>query len=115
VTAYAAVGACFLALFNAPTLPAAVAAAALTGIPGAVATVATQCGIQASAPDAVLGRVGAAFCASDAAAAIVGALLAPTLTAAAGLPGTLDILAGAVTAVAALAYALLPREQVARR
>jgi MFS family permease len=56
VTAYAAVGACFLALFNAPTLPAAVAAAALTGIPGAVATVATQRGIQASAPDAVLGR-----------------------------------------------------------
>jgi MFS family permease len=109
VTAYAAVGVCLAALFNAPTLTAAVIAAALAGIPGAVALVVTQCSVQAAAPDAVLGRVCAAFGASDAAAAIAGALLAPALTAAAGLPATLEILGPALVAVAAAAMILLPR------
>ncbi len=109
VTAYAAVGVCLAALFNAPTLTAAVIAAALAGIPGAVALVVTQCSVQAAAPDAVLGRVCAAFGASDAAAAIAGALLALALTAAAGLPATLEILGPALVAVAAAAMILLPR------
>jgi hypothetical protein len=109
VTAYAAVGACLAAMFNAPTLTAAVIAAALAGIPGAVALVVTQCSVQAAAPDAVLGRVCAAFGASDAAAAIAGALLAPALTAAAGLPATLEVLGPALVAVAAAAMILLPR------
>jgi hypothetical protein len=96
-------------MFNAPTLTAAVIAAALAGIPGAVALVVTQCSVQAAAPDAVLGRVCAAFGASDAAAAIAGALLAPALTAAAGLPATLEVLGPALVAVAAAAMILLPR------
>jgi MFS family permease len=108
VAGYAAVGACFLALFNAPTLVAATAATALAGIPGAVVMAATQHRLQAATPEAILGRVGAAFYASDATAAVTGGLLAPVLTAAAGLPGGLDILSATVLATAAAAVILLP-------
>jgi predicted MFS family arabinose efflux permease len=85
VAGYAGVGVCLLALFNVPTLPAAVVAAALAGIPGAIVLVVSQHRVQAGTPDAILGRVGAAFYASDATAAVAGALLAPALTHAAGL------------------------------
>lgn len=98
---YIACGCCFLLMFNAPTLPAAVAATAAAGVPGAAALVATQLRLQAATPPEVRARVGAAFYASDAVAAIAGSLLAPTVTAAAGLSPALDLFSAAVIAVGA--------------
>ncbi|MGC9667792.1 MFS transporter [Planosporangium sp. 12N6] len=104
---YAAVGACFVALFNAPTLLLATVAAAASGVPGAVALVATQHRIQADTPDHVRGRVGAVFYASDASATVAGALLAPALTAVMGLHLGLTVLTGAVVATAVAALVLV--------
>jgi MFS family permease len=103
------VGLCFLALFNARTLPVAVVAAALTGVPGSIMLVATQHRLQLSTPDAVLGRVGAVFYASDALAAVAGAVIGPGIAAAAGLSGGLNILSATVLVVAAASAALTPR------
>jgi len=99
--AYALIGAGFLVMFNAPGLVAAAVAAVCVGVPGAVALVATRYALQAGTPDPVLGRVSAAFYASDALAAVTGGLLAPALTAALGLAGTLNACGVAVLAVAA--------------
>ncbi len=107
---YAACGCCFLLMFHAPTLPAAVAATAAVGVPGAVALVATQYRLQATTPPEVRARVGAAFYASDAVAAIAGALLAPVVTATTGLSPALDVFSAAVIAVGA-ALAVAPARQ----
>ncbi|MBL7259573.1 MFS transporter [Paractinoplanes lichenicola] len=74
--AYSAVGLCFLVMVNATTIGVAVVAATLAGVPGVIATVAITYRLQADTPDAVLGRVAATFYASDAVAAVGGALAA---------------------------------------
>jgi MFS family permease len=107
-TAYGAVGVGFLALFNAPTLAIATVAAALSGIPGAIVLVLTQHRLQAATPDAILGRVSAVFYASDATAAVAGALVGPALAAATSLGAGLNILSAAVLATALVAAVLLP-------
>ncbi|MDI1463644.1 MFS transporter [Catellatospora sp. KI3] len=107
VGAYAAVAVAFLVLFNAPNLAVAVVAAAAAGVPGAVAGVAVQTALPRHTPDAVMGRVGAAFYASDAVALVTGALLA-TAVAGAGLALVLNLLSVAVAVVAAAGLRLLP-------
>jgi len=105
---YAAVGFCFLVLFSTGSLAVAVAAAALSGVPGATATVALTHHTQVATPDGARGRVTAAFQASDAVAAVAGALAAPAILAAAGLPATLLIFSTAVLACAPATALLLP-------
>ncbi|SNS63201.1 Predicted arabinose efflux permease, MFS family [Asanoa hainanensis] len=104
---YAAVGGCFVVAFTATSVPRALVAVGLSGMPGAITQIATGHRLQVSTPDAVLGRVAAAFHLSDAVAAVAGALLAPPLLAAAGLAPALVILSVAVAAIGLLPLALL--------
>jgi MFS family permease len=106
--AYALVGVCFLVLVTAPSLPVAVAAATMSGLPGAVALTATSHYLQVATPDALRGRVVAAFRTSDALAAVVGALAGPALVAAAGLEPAMLAFA-AVVPVAAVVLACFGR------
>ncbi|MEV6847596.1 MFS transporter [Actinoplanes sp. NPDC051411] len=105
--AYALVGVCFLVLVTARTLPVAVAAVTASGLPGAAALAATGYRLQVGAPDALRGRVAAAFRTSDALAAVAGALAAPLLVAAAGLEAALVVLAGAVPVAALIMWSML--------
>ena len=95
-TGYLAVGSCFVVAFATPALWVI----ALAGVPGAVISVAVRHRLQADTPELLLGRVFAVFGASDAAAAVIGALAAPLLG-----PVTLSAV---VLGVAALAFVLLP-------
>ncbi|HEY3503461.1 MAG TPA: MFS transporter [Actinocatenispora sp.] len=105
---YAGVGGCFLVMFGAPTLPVAVVGAALSGVPGAVASIAVRLRMQADVDGGALGRVGAAFTGSDALAAVAGAAIAPVLVAGLGLPATLVACSVLVFAAAAAVPVLLP-------
>ncbi|MEW1860319.1 MFS transporter [Streptomyces sp. NPDC088194] len=91
--------AAYFALFNAPTLPLAVAAAVLIGLPGSMLLISVETHVQRTAPPGMLARVGALFFAADSLAAVVGALGAPVLVAALGLPAALN----AISAFALLA------------
>ena len=93
---YAAVGVCFVVAFAVPALPVI----AVAGVPGAVIAVAVGFRVQKSTPDRLLGRVSTVLLASDASAAVVGALISPLL-------GTVT-LSVMVLAVAAMAWVLLP-------
>jgi MFS family permease len=93
---YLAVGACFVVAFASPALWVI----ALAGVPGAVIGVAVRHRIQASTPPELLGRVSTAFFASDALAAVCGAMAAPVLG-----PVTLSAV---VLSVGVLAFVLLP-------
>jgi hypothetical protein len=93
---YLAVGVCFVAAFATPALWVI----AVAGVPGAMIGVAVRHRIQASTPEKLLGRVSTAFLASDALAAVCGALAAPLLG-----PVTLSAV---VLGVGVLAFALLP-------
>jgi MFS family permease len=94
---YLSVGVCFVVAFAGPALWVI----ALAGVPGAVIGVAVRHRIQASVPAELLGRVSTAFLASDALAAVCGALAAPVLG-----PVTLSAV---VLAVGGLAFVILPR------
>jgi MFS family permease len=111
--AQAAVGACFLVLFHTGSLPAATVAAGLTGIPGVILLTTIQTHSQRGTPNRLLGRVGAAFDASAAAAAVLGALLGPAVVAIAGLPAALTIISAAALASTAASAVLLPARQLA--
>jgi hypothetical protein len=113
--AYGMVGICFLVLVTAPGLPVAVAAVTVSGFPGAAAQAATGYRLQIETPDALRGRVSAAFRTSDALAASAGALAAPALVAVAGLGGALLLFAAAVLVAAALTAWLLHRGGGSRR
>ena len=106
--AYASVGLCFLVMFTATALPIALITVTASGIPGAVSQVVTGHRLQTATPDAILGRVSAAFHTSDATAAVAGALIAPAVVALAGLAAALNALSGAVLVTAALAIVVLP-------
>jgi len=106
--AYASVGLCFLVAFTATALPIALVAVTASGVPGAVAQVVTGHRLQTSTPDAVLGRVAAAFHTSDAVAAVVGALIAPAVVALTDLGVALAILSATVLVTAAMAVMVLP-------
>jgi predicted MFS family arabinose efflux permease len=112
VAAYASVGLCFLVMFSATALPIALIAITACGVPGAVAQVVTGHRLQTSTPDAVLGRVSAAFYTSDSVAAVAGALIAPAVVAFTGLGTALIALSAAVLAAAAMAVVVLPAASV---
>ncbi|WP_027342270.1 MFS transporter [Hamadaea tsunoensis] len=106
--AYTMVGLCFLVMFTAPAFVVALAAVTVAGVPGAVATVLTGHRMQTATPDGLRGRVAAAFGASDALAAVAGAVLAPALVAGFGLGGAQRVLSAAILGVAALTALLRP-------
>jgi Na+/melibiose symporter-like transporter len=102
-----ATGLGFFALFNAPGVLWAIAAAALIGIPGSVLLITAETTVQRITPTELLGRVGALFFALDSLTVIIGALAAPALTTFAGLPLTLNLLAAfAVLAAPVTLYAV---------
>ncbi|GAA1897513.1 MFS transporter [Asanoa iriomotensis] len=105
---YALVGLCFVVAFTATSVPRALVAIGLSGVPGAITQIATVHRLQLSAPDAILGRIAAAFHLTDALASVTGALLAPALVAAAGLAPALLTASLTVVAAGPLAAALLP-------
>jgi MFS family permease len=97
----AGVGLCFAALADAPDLTVAFVAIGLAGLPASLLLVTIETTIQRGAPDAMRGRIGATFFASDAAAALLGALLGVLFGARDHLPAVLTagacvILLGAV-------------------
>ncbi|GAB3014799.1 MFS transporter [Streptomyces pseudoechinosporeus] len=97
-------GAAYFALFNAPNLPTAIAAAALIGLPGSILLISVETHIQRTAPPAMLGRISALFFAVDSLAAVVGALCAPALVTALGLTPALNTISAlALVAVPVLA------------
>ncbi|MEV0221995.1 MFS transporter [Streptomyces sp. NPDC050704] len=102
-TAQLANGAAYFALFNAPNLPTAIAAAALIGLPGSILLITVETHIQRTAPPTMLGRIGAIFFSVDSLAAVVGALCAPALVATLGLTPALNTISAlALTAVPVL-------------
>ena len=78
--AFASTGIClsFVLLVTAPTVEVAITSGGLIGLLGSLLLVTLETTIQRETPDALRGRVGAAFFASDALAALVGALIAVT-------------------------------------
>jgi predicted MFS family arabinose efflux permease len=106
--AYTSVGLCFLMTFTATALPTALVALTASGVPGAVAQVVSGHRLQTSTPDAVLGRVSAAFYTSDALAAVIGALVAPAVVALTGLGVALATVSTTVLATGAMAVTMLP-------
>jgi MFS family permease len=119
--AYGCVGLCFLVVFTATSLPVALVAVTLSGVPGAVAMVAGRHLMQTATPVESMGRVAAVFGATDAAAAVAGAVLAPAVVAVAGAvmaPVVLSVLvlaAGALPASAPSASVIRPTASRRRR
>jgi Na+/melibiose symporter-like transporter len=99
----------YFGLFNAPTIPVAVAAAVLIGLPGSILLITVETTIQRSAPSATLASVGAIFFAADSLALLIGALAAPALTLVLDLPLTLNLIAVMAVGAAALTLVVVPR------
>jgi len=106
LVAYSVVGLCFLIAFTATTLPVALAAITVSGVPGAITLVAVRQCWQTAAPNSETGRVAATFAASDGTAAVAGAVLAPAVVAVAGLAAAPAAISVGVLAAAALAATL---------
>ncbi|MGZ0149417.1 MFS transporter [Kribbella sp. WER1] len=101
--------AAYFALFNAPSVPIAVAAAVLIGFPGSILLITAGTTIQRAAPSEVLASVGAIFFAADSLALLLGGLVAPAITLAIGLHLTLNLLAVLAVGAAGVTLAVVPR------
>lgn len=99
--AQALVGGAFVLMFNSTSLPVALAAAVLLGLPGVTVLVGVQTTVQRAVPGELLGRVTAVFLTVEAAATMAGAFAGPALSELSGLPVALNA-ACAVTFVSAL-------------
>jgi predicted MFS family arabinose efflux permease len=106
LVAYSIVGLCFLITFTTTSLPVALAAITVSGVPGALTQVAVRQCWQTAAPNPETGRVAAIFAASDGTAAVAGAVLAPAVVAVAGLAAAPAAISVAVLLAAALAAIL---------
>jgi MFS family permease len=110
--------AAFLLLFTSSSLARAMPAAVAIGMFGTMSAVIPLTAVQRAIPDAVLGRVIAAFVTGEAAATLTGAIAGPFIAQAAGLTG-LAVTASLATATAAvLAWLTIrgaaPRQQASR-
>lgn len=99
----------FFATFNARSLPVALGAAALLGIPGVWVLVTVQTWVQRVTPAALLGRVSGAFVTTEAAATMAGAFAGPALGEVAGLTVALNAACCLTLLSAALTLVLVPR------
>jgi Na+/melibiose symporter-like transporter len=98
----------YFALFNAPGVPWAIAAAALIGLPGSILLITAETAIQRTASAGMLGRIGALFFAADSLALLIGALAAPALTLLLDLPLTLNALAAFAVLASVLTLVAVP-------
>lgn len=98
-----------LALFTSPALAAALPAAVAVGLSGSMTLTAAQITVQRVIPNAVLGRVTAAFLTAEAAATLAGAVTGPVLAQSAGLTATAATAAALMLLTAALARLTIPR------
>ena len=104
-----ATAAAFFLLFTSSSLSSALPAVAAVGIFGSMSVVVPQTTLQRVIPNAALGRVGAVFLTSEAAATLAGAAAGPFLAQAADISGV-GIAASLVTLSAAvLAFRIVPR------
>jgi predicted MFS family arabinose efflux permease len=103
-----AVGAAFFALFNAPSVPWAIAVTALIGFPGSILLITAETTVQRVAPTELLGRIGALFFAMDSLTVVIGALAAPALTKLVGLPLTLNLIAAFAVLAAPVTLLAVP-------
>lgn len=106
-TAQATAAAGFALLVNTSDVPIAILAAIIIGTSGAVVLGAPRITWQRTCPAPTLGRIAAAFGITDAAAALTGALLGPTLAQAAGLHTAANIAAATALGAAALTLLLI--------
>ncbi|MEV6867526.1 MFS transporter [Streptosporangium subroseum] len=97
----------FLLMFNARSLPVALIAAVLLGIPAVTVIVALQTWLQRTTPAAFLGRVSAVFITAEAAASMIGALAGPALSVF-GLPVALNAACAVAAGAAVLTFCLVP-------
>jgi predicted MFS family arabinose efflux permease len=104
---FATAGLSFVLMFTAVTLPVTIAGAFLAGLPGAVITTVIPHTIQVTTPNALLGRASAAFSASDALAALTGALLSAALSPLLGVRAAVIFFSLAVIATSPLTIWLL--------
>ncbi|GII03550.1 MFS transporter [Planobispora takensis] len=98
----------FCVMFNARSMPVALIAAFLLGIPGVTVLVAVQTWVQRTSPAALLGRVSAAFLTVEAAATVLGAFAGPALSELAGPPVALNAACATTLAAAVLTFCLVP-------
>nr|WP_239062981.1 MFS transporter [Streptomyces sp. SID13031] len=103
-----ATGVGFFALFNAPSVPWAIAAAALIGFPGSILLITAETTVQRVAPTELLGRIGALFFAMDSLTVVIGALAAPVLVKATGLPVALNVIAAFAVLAAPVTLLAVP-------
>ncbi|MEV4803087.1 hypothetical protein AB0K18_24020 [Nonomuraea sp. NPDC049421] len=96
-------------MFNAATLPVALTAAVLLGIPGVTVVVATHTWLQRATPRQLLGRVSSAFVTVEAAANMAGALAGPALSTLTGLTPALNAACALAFVSALITLALMPR------
>lgn len=99
----------FFLMFNAATLPVALTAAVLLGIPGVTVVVATHTWLQRATPRELLGRVSSAFVTVEAAANMAGALAGPALSTVTGLTPALNAACALAFVSALITLALMPR------
>lgn len=105
--ALAGVGMCFAVLATTHSAPVAVLSIGLAGLPGSLFLVTVETTIQRATPAGLRGRVGAVFFASDAAAALAGALLGAGLGSPARLTVVLTTSACGIVVLAGLAPLLV--------
>jgi Na+/melibiose symporter-like transporter len=98
----------YFALFNAPGVPWAIAAAVAIGLPGSILLITAATTMQRTAPAGMLGRVSALFFAGDSLALLIGSLAAPALTLLLDLPLTLNALAAFALFAGALTLVVVP-------
>jgi len=106
--ALAVLGLCFFGMFNAGDLLLVTVLAGLAGIPGVILLVGFQTQVQRLTPDALLGRVSAAFGTAEMAATVAGSATAGALAGALGLGTTLNAAIGLILAAAVAAVVLFP-------
>jgi predicted MFS family arabinose efflux permease len=104
-----AAAAAYFLLFTSSSLTVALPAAVAVGMSGSISLVIAQTAIQRIIPNAVLGRVSAAFLTSEAAATLVGALAGPFLAQATDLTGLATAAALMTLSAAGLTCLTVPR------
>ncbi|GAA3550009.1 MFS transporter [Nonomuraea rosea] len=108
-TGQALVAGAFALLFNSSSLPLALAAAVLLGLPGVTVLVAVQTRMQRATPEGLLGRVSSVFLTAEAAATMIGALAGPAVSELSGLPVALNAACALTLLSALLTLWLLPK------
>jgi hypothetical protein len=104
----AGTGAAFFWLFTSRSLGSGLPAAVAVGMFGSMTLIVPQTTVQRVIPNALLGRVTAAFLAGEAAVTLAGATAGPFIAQAAGLTGVAAVASLVTLGAAALAVLIVP-------